>query len=213
MTAHRRVQLVCGACHLQSRSSVEAQSWTRIVSAWSRIASRWTCHLGDDVVVVVSAMGKTTDQLLRLADDVSSVQPGAKIDMLLTAGERISMALVCMALAELGIEAVSYTGSQAGIITDTTHTKAKILEVRGRPPAGVARQRRRSRRRRLPGRLGRERRDDARPRWLGHDGSCARSRAWRRPLRDLHRCLGGVLARTRGSCPPHGDCTQFRSRR
>ncbi len=84
---------------------------------------------GDEVVVVVSAMGKTTDGLIRLADDVSSVQPGREIDMLLTSGERISMALVCMALAELGVEAESFTGSQAGILTDTDHTKAKILEI------------------------------------------------------------------------------------
>ncbi|MCU1493930.1 MAG: aspartate kinase [Acidimicrobiaceae bacterium] len=90
-----------------------------------------TRRAGDDVVVVVSAMGKTTDSLIRLAEDVSSVQPGRELDMLLTAGERISMALVCMALAELGVAAASFTGSQAGIITDTTHTKAKILEVRG----------------------------------------------------------------------------------
>ena len=83
-----------------------------------------------DVVVVVSAMGKTTDDLLRLADDVSATQPGRELDMLLTAGERISMALVCMALAELGVAAASFTGSQAGILTDTTHTKAKILEIR-----------------------------------------------------------------------------------
>ena len=83
-----------------------------------------------DVVVVVSAMGKTTDDLLRLADDVSATQPGRELDMLLTAGERISMALVCMALAALGVAAASFTGSQAGILTDTTHTKAKILEIR-----------------------------------------------------------------------------------
>ncbi|MDA8290877.1 MAG: aspartate kinase [Actinomycetota bacterium] len=86
---------------------------------------------GEDVVVVVSAMGKTTDGLIRLAEDVSAVQPGRELDMLLTAGERISMALVCMALAELGVAAASFTGSQAGIITDEVHTKAKILEVRG----------------------------------------------------------------------------------
>jgi aspartate kinase len=86
---------------------------------------------GDDVVVVVSAMGRTTDELLRLAREVSSVQPGRELDMLLTAGERISMSLLCMALAELGVPASSFTGSQAGIVTDTTHTKAKILEVRG----------------------------------------------------------------------------------
>jgi aspartate kinase len=86
---------------------------------------------GDDVVVVVSAMGKTTDDLLRLAGDVSKVQPPRELDMLLTAGERVSMALLVMALADEGIDAVSFTGSQAGIITDSTHTRAKIVEVRG----------------------------------------------------------------------------------
>ncbi|HXQ76287.1 MAG TPA: aspartate kinase [Acidimicrobiales bacterium] len=85
---------------------------------------------GDDVVVVVSAMGKTTDDLIRLADDVSRIQPPRELDMLLTSGERVTMALLVMALAELGIDAVSFTGSQAGIITDTTHTKATIVEVR-----------------------------------------------------------------------------------
>jgi aspartate kinase len=91
----------------------------------------FTKRHGNDVVVVVSAMGKSTDNLIKLANDVSSTQPAREMDMLLTTGERISMALVCMALADLGIEAVSFTGSQVGIITDTVHTKAKILEVRG----------------------------------------------------------------------------------
>jgi len=86
---------------------------------------------GSDVVVVVSAMGKTTDALVRLAADVSSVQPDREIDMLLSSGERISMSLLCMALAGLGVDAVSFTGSQAGMITDTSHTRAKIVEVRG----------------------------------------------------------------------------------
>jgi aspartate kinase len=89
-----------------------------------------TRRAGHDVVVVVSAMGKTTDRLVRLADDVSSVQPDREVDMLLSSGERISMSLLCMALAELGVEATSYTGSQAGIITDAVHTRAKILEIR-----------------------------------------------------------------------------------
>jgi len=89
-----------------------------------------TCRAGDDVVVVVSAMGKTTDDLIRMAQEVSSAQPSREYDMLVSAGERISMALVVMALAELGIEAVSFTGSQAGIITDTDHTRAKIVEIR-----------------------------------------------------------------------------------
>ena len=85
---------------------------------------------GDDVVVVVSAMGHTTDELVRLADDVSTVQPTREVDMLLSAGERISMSLLCMALAELGVEATSYTGSQAGIITDAVHTRARIVEIK-----------------------------------------------------------------------------------
>ena len=89
-----------------------------------------TRRAGNDVVVVVSAMGKTTDELVRLAADVSSVQPDREIDMLLSSGERITMALLCMALAGLGVDAVSFTGSQAGMITDTSHTRAKILEVR-----------------------------------------------------------------------------------
>src|SRR5437764_1504295 len=90
-----------------------------------------TRRAGDDVVVVVSAMGKSTDDLLRLARDVSDHPEGRELDMLLTAGERISMALVCMAVEDLGVPAVSFTGSQAGIVTDTEHGRAKIIEVRG----------------------------------------------------------------------------------
>ena len=90
-----------------------------------------TRRRGDDVVVVVSAMGKTTDDLLRLATEVSPVQPPRELDMLLTAGERVSMALFVMALSGQGVDAVSFTGSQAGIITDTAHGRAKIVEVRG----------------------------------------------------------------------------------
>jgi aspartate kinase len=89
-----------------------------------------TCRAGADVVVVVSAMGKTTDDLVRLANDVARTPGGREMDMLLTAGERISMALLCMAVETLGVPAVSFTGSQAGIVTDTDHGKAKIIEVR-----------------------------------------------------------------------------------
>src|SRR5580698_7773376 len=85
---------------------------------------------GDDVVVVVSAMGRNTDDLLRLAAEASDIHPPRELDMLLTSGERVSMALLCMALAACGVEGVSFTGSQAGILTDTDHTRAKILEVR-----------------------------------------------------------------------------------
>lgn len=85
---------------------------------------------GDDVVLVVSAMGKETDDLLRLASEVSATHPGREMDMLITAGERKAMALMCMALHDLGVPADSFTGSQAGFLTDTTHGNAKILEVR-----------------------------------------------------------------------------------
>ncbi|MFM8553446.1 MAG: aspartate kinase [Acidimicrobiales bacterium] len=90
----------------------------------------FTRNHGNDVVVVVSAMGKSTDNLINLANEVSAVQPGREMDMLLTAGERISMSLLSIALAGIGVEAVSFTGSQVGIITDTVHTKAKIVEVK-----------------------------------------------------------------------------------
>src|SRR5690349_6933114 len=84
---------------------------------------------GHDVCVVVSAMGDTTDELLDLAQQVSPLPPGRELDMLLTAGERISMALLAMAIANLGHEARSFTGSQAGVITDSTHGKARIIDV------------------------------------------------------------------------------------
>ena len=93
----------------------------------------FTKRQGYDLVVVVSAMGKETDNLIALANAVSATLPGREMDMLLTIGERKTMALLCMALADLGVDAVSFTGSQVGIITDNVHGKAKILEVRGRP--------------------------------------------------------------------------------
>ncbi len=85
---------------------------------------------GNQVVVAVSAMGKETDELLHLAGQVSGTRPGREMDMLITAGERKAMALLCMALHDVGVPSDSFTGSQAGIITDTDHTKAKILDVR-----------------------------------------------------------------------------------
>lgn len=84
---------------------------------------------GHDVVVVVSAMGDTTDDLLDLAHQVSPDPPGRELDMLLTAGERMSMALLAMAIHDLGHEARSYTGSQAGLITDSAHGRARIIDV------------------------------------------------------------------------------------
>jgi aspartate kinase len=85
---------------------------------------------GNDVIVVVSAMGETTDELLAKARTIAEVPDPRELDMLLTSGERITMALLGIALNERGCRAASYTGSQAGIITDTTHGAAKILEIR-----------------------------------------------------------------------------------
>ena len=90
------------------------------------VASR---KAGHSVVVVVSAMGDTTDELRDLANRVSPAPPGRELDMLLTAGERISMALLAMAIANLGLEGRSFTGSQAGVITDSSHGKARIIDV------------------------------------------------------------------------------------
>ncbi len=84
---------------------------------------------GMQVVMVVSAMGKETDELLAMAEQVSSNRPGREMDMLITAGERKACALMCMALADAGVEAQSLTGSQAGFLTDTNHRNAKILEI------------------------------------------------------------------------------------
>ena len=84
---------------------------------------------GNEVIVVVSAMADTTDDLIDLAKQVSPNPPGRELDMLLTSGERISMAVLAMAINDLGFEARSYTGSQAGLITDSTHGKARIVDV------------------------------------------------------------------------------------
>jgi aspartate kinase len=88
-----------------------------------------TKKAGNHVVVVVSAMGDTTDELIDLANQVSPTPAGRELDMLLTAGERISMALLAMAIGNLGYDARSFTGSQAGVITDGAHGKAKIIDV------------------------------------------------------------------------------------
>jgi aspartate kinase len=84
---------------------------------------------GNKVVVVVSAMGDTTDELIDLANQITPIPSGRELDMLLTAGERISMALLAMAISNLGHEARSFTGSQAGVITDSAHGRARIIDV------------------------------------------------------------------------------------
>jgi aspartate kinase len=106
-----------------------------------RVAQRIvaTKKAGNDVCVVASAMGDSTDELRDLAQQVSPLPPGRELDMLLTAGERISMALLAMAIANLGQTARSFTGSQAGVITDSAHGRAKIIDIRpGRNESAIA---------------------------------------------------------------------------
>jgi aspartate kinase len=105
-------------------SVADADSIKRVAE---RIVS--TRRAGDDVVVVVSAMGDSTDELRDLAQQVTPLPPPRELDMLLTAGERISMALLAMAIAALGMEARSFTGSQAGVITDSSHGNARIIDI------------------------------------------------------------------------------------
>jgi aspartate kinase len=105
-------------------SVADAQAIRRVAK---RIVA--TRKAGDQVVVVVSAMGDTTDNLIDLANEVSPAPPPRELDMLLTAGERISMAVLAMAIATMGMEARSFTGSQAGVITDDTHQWARIIDV------------------------------------------------------------------------------------
>jgi len=106
-------------------SVADAEKIKRVAERVARTAAS-----GKRVCVVVSAMGETTDDLLRLAHQIAANPHRRELDMLLSAGERISMALLGMALQERGVEAISFTGSQSGIITDGAHTNARILEVR-----------------------------------------------------------------------------------
>ncbi len=107
-------------------SSVADPQRLKIVA--ERVAN--TVRAGYRVVVVVSAMGKTTDELYALARTIASAPPRRELDMLLSSGERISMALLAMALHELGLDAISFTGSQSGILTNDRHSGARIIEVR-----------------------------------------------------------------------------------
>jgi aspartate kinase len=112
---------------VQKYGGSSVQDAERIKRVAERIVA--TKKDGHDVCVVVSAMGDTTDELLDLAQQVSPLPPGRELDMLLTAGERISMALLAMAIQSLGMSARSFTGSQAGVITDSVHGKARIIDV------------------------------------------------------------------------------------
>src|ERR1700741_5064534 len=85
---------------------------------------------GHRVVAIVSAMGKTTDELVKMAYQVSPTPNRRELDMLLTTGERVSMSLMSMALSDLGVPAISFTGSQAGVMTDDSHSQARIVDVK-----------------------------------------------------------------------------------
>src|SRR5439155_17779644 len=122
-TSVRRMTLV-----VQKFGGTSVGDPERIRNVARRVVS--TAESGADVCVAVSAMGQATDELLHLAGQVSERPHPRELDMLLTAGERISIALLSMAINDLGREAVSFTGSQAGIVTDTSHGKARILEMR-----------------------------------------------------------------------------------
>ncbi len=115
---------------VQKYGGTSVSSAERIKHVAERVVA--TAGSGHQVCVVVSAMGDTTDELLELAAQISSTPHERELDMLLTAGERISMALLSMAINDLGPQAISFTGSQAGIVTDTSHGQAKIVEVRAR---------------------------------------------------------------------------------
>ena len=115
---------------VQKYGGTSVGSAERIQAVARRVVA--AAEKGQRVCVVVSAMGHSTDELVDLAAQISSVPHAREMDMLLTAGERISMALLSMAINELGRQAISLTGSQAGIVTDTSHGKARIVEVRAK---------------------------------------------------------------------------------
>lgn len=113
---------------VQKYGGTSVGSPQRILAVADRITERH--RAGNRLVVVVSAMGHTTDELTRLATEVTATPSRREMDMLLTAGERITMALLSMALHDREVPAISFTGSQSGIITDTNHSRARIREVR-----------------------------------------------------------------------------------
>ncbi len=113
---------------VQKFGGTSVGSVQRIKAVANKIAS--SKELGHDLVVVVSAMGHTTDELTGLAKAISKNPPQREMDMLLATGEQVSIALLSMALHELGVQAISMTGSQVGIVTESSHGKARILEVR-----------------------------------------------------------------------------------
>jgi aspartate kinase len=128
-TAHERLPAAAGAVVMKfgGTSVADPEKIRRVAERLVAAKNR-----GSRVVGVVSAMGQHTDELLALAHEVSPRPKPRELDMLISVGERITGALVAMAISDLGYEAISLTGSQAGIVTDTVHGKAKIVDIRGR---------------------------------------------------------------------------------
>ena len=169
---------VAGTERLKARRAAAGRPPTRRETASSPSSRRWAT---------------TTDELDRArAPDVARADRRASWTCCISVGERISCALAAMAINDLGHEAISLTGSQAGIVTDPTHGKAKIADVRARRDPRGARLGKDRPRRRLPGRLRRPRRDDARPRRLGPDRRRARRRPRRRAL-EIYTDVEGVF--------------------
>src|ERR687886_3014316 len=112
---------------VQKYGGTSVGSVERIQAVAQRVMK--TAQTGDSVVVVVSAMGKTTDTLVQLANAISTNPDRREMDMLLSTGEQVSIALLCMALQELGQPAISLTGAQVGIVTEAQHSRARILNI------------------------------------------------------------------------------------
>ncbi len=162
--------------------------------------------------MVVSAMGHNTDVLVDLAEQITDQPPAREMDMLLSTGEQVSVALMAMAIHSLGHEAISLTGAQIGISTDSTHTKARIQSIsteRMRQAAGRGQDRDR---RRLSGHRRGFQHHHARPRRQRHDGRGPGGRAAGRRLRNLHRRRRRLHDRSAQSCPRPGsiDADQLR---
>src|SRR4028119_2448731 len=112
---------------VQKYGGTSVGSVERIQAVAERVTK--TAQMGNSLVVVVSAMGKTTDSLVKLANAISTNPSRREMDMLLSTGEQVSIALLCMALQELGQPAISLTGAQVGIVTEAEHTRARILQI------------------------------------------------------------------------------------
>ena len=163
---------------------------------------------GNQVVMVVSAMGHNTDVLVDLAREITDQPPAREMDMLLSTGEQVSVALMAMAIQSLGYQAISLTGAQIGIKTDSTHTKARIHSISTDRMRRALGRRQDRHRRRLPGDRRGLQHHHARPRRQRYDGRGAGGRAGGRRLRNLHRRRRRLHDRPARCCPRPAACKQ-----